>query len=632
MKRLFIEETSKFNPRIGKKHKPVPINATIGADTVFEVKTEEFVLPKKSKTINIFLLGAILLFFSLVFGAKSFVLQIIQGDRNFELSGNNRLRKVSIQPERGVIYDRTGNIIVRNKPSFSIEMNLDVCSQGKSNPQACVLIAQRINDFVKLDLSALQTEINSLKSAIILASGLTKDDLLKLEANISDFPGVSIVTTAQRNYLYADAFAHVIGYVGLGDTLYPTIVGKTGIEQYYDNYLAGISGSQLVQVNSSGTFLKPLSEEKAIAGKDITLYIDLPLQQKAYELLKKAVEDKKAAAGSIVATDPQTGGVLALVSYPSFDPNKLSLGISAQELNMLNNDPTFPFFNRAISAAYPPGSTFKMMMASAALSEKIITEHTLINDPGYIQIGSYTFRNWKADGHGEVDVRKALQVSNDTFFYTIGGGYDSIGGLGIEKISRWANAFGYSKETGIDINGEDSGYIPDSKSRQWYLGDTYITSIGQGDDLATLLQVNNVTQYFANGGKVLKPQIVKQIFGEKEYTPQVMNADLVSKDVYTIVREGMNMAVSPGGTGYPFFDFPAKHKEMKVAGKTGTSEYINSKGELKTHALFTVFGPYDDKNAASISLTVFLEAGGSGADDAAPIARELMDVWFTETH
>jgi len=224
---------------------------------------------------------------------------------------------------------------------------------------------------------------------------------------------------------------------------------------------------------------------------------------------------------------------------------------------------------------------------------------------------------------------KALQVSNDTYFYTIGGGHNNIGGLGIQKLAEWANKFGYGKLTGIDLNGELPGNMPDGTARAWYLGDTFITTIGQGDVLSTPLQVNNVTSYFANGGYLYEPKVVESIDGISGNKPKIINEKLTNYEIYDLVREGMAAVAAPGGTAYPLFDFPQKHSGVVLAAKTGTSEFTNPQGEDKTHAWLTVFGPYNEgKYDSTIALTIFLESGGAGSDDATPIARELMDIWF----
>ena len=629
MNKVFFDEIKRFTPKGRRVNKHIDL-AVLVSEPVIEPKDRSFSIPDRIKTSNSAFLGLLVLTVFLFFTAKAFVYQVIESETYATLAEQNAVREQLMQPERGVIYDRNGEYIVRNKPAFSIDLSTNLCSFGYKNFDYCYSIVNKIGEVVKLDKERINKELAERKPDIILTTGLTKDRLLPIEANIRKFPGVSIVTAPQRDYLYGDAFAHLIGYVGIGGKEYPTIEGKMGVEQSYDQYLAGNFGMKVLEVDSAGNPLKTISGKDPYPGSNVILYVDLDLQKKAYEALRKKVDSGEATAGVVVAQDPQTGGILTLVSYPSFDPNTLTSGITSAEFKKLSNDTGYPFFNRALSAAYPPGSTFKMVVASAALSEEVVTDSLLINDTGYISVGSFIFRNWKAGGHGEVDLRRALQVSNDVYFYTIGGGYGGVKGLGIGKLSEWGKKFGIGSTAGIDLQGEVSGYMPDGISREWYLGDTYITSIGQGDVLATPLQTNNITSYFANGGYLMKPKVVKTIEGTEEPDTEIIAQNLTDKKTYDTVREGLNLAVSPGGTGYPVFDFPLKHGGIKLAGKTGTSEYINSKGEESTHAWFTVFGPYEEgEYDATIALTVFLEGGGSGADDAAPIAAELLDVWFS---
>jgi len=585
-------------------------------------KSSETELSSDEKNWRGIFLILIVLIVVLVFAAKSFDLQVIKGQDNLTLAEGNRVRIVNERAERGLILDRNGEVLVRNKPAFSVELTADFCLLNGN----CL---SEVNEFLalvplKADIERITKDLEAKKPNIVIASGLTKEDLLTVETHLQNFPNISVVTDPERDYLYSDAFAHLIGYVGFGDTLYPTVEGKAGVEQEYDAVLKGISGGEVVQVDSSGRRVAVLSEKNPIPGSEVELYVDKGLQLKAYELLKARVESKKATAGVVVAQDPKTGGILALVSYPAFDPNKLSTGLSQAEFNALVSNPGFPFFNRAISGSYPPGSTFKMIMAAAVLAEKIVDEYYQINDGGFIQVGSYIFRNWNTAGHGLVDLRRALQVSNDTYFYTVGGGYGGVKGLGIGKIAEWAKKFGFGSKTGIDLPNEVAGFMPDGTERDWYLGDTYIASIGQSDILSTPLQLNNVTTYYANGGFLFEPQVVKSIDGSQPDT-EVISQNLIDSHIYDVVREGMKMSVEPGGTAYPLFDFAARHNGVELAGKTGTSEF-GEVGNESTHAWFTVFGPYNGQ--AEIALTVFLEEGGGGSDDAAPIAKELLDYWF----
>ncbi len=576
-----------------------------------------------------------------VFIGRAVNIQISHRDKYLSLANRNRIREFSILPSRGVIFDKNGEVIVRNKPSFSIEINTLICGRG-DDLSICSRVIDEAGEYVTLkDPQRIYNELDHKKTNIILATGVSKEEILVLEANMSDLIGVSIETAPTRDYLYGAAFSHLIGYVGLGgEEGGPFIVGKTGVEERYDDQLSGTEGVKIVQVDSAGTSYRLITTQEPLPGKDITLSVDIGLQDKAYELLEKEVNDpkKEATGGAIVAQDPIDGSVLALVSYPSFDPNLMSSGISTDELAALNQNPGKPFFNRAIAAAYPPGSTFKLITASAILMEKIAGIYDTIVDKGFIQIGPYIYRNWDTGGAGTVNLIRALQVSNDTYFYIMGGGYGGIGGLGIQKLHDWALKYGYGKLTGIDIDGEIPGFIPDGTQRDWYQGDDYISSIGQGDLLTTPLQINNMMTYFANGGRLFRPQVVKNIDGVGDIKPVILAENLIDESYYDAIRKGIHGVVNPGGTAYPVYGFPVKHG-IELAGKTGTSEYVNAKGEEKTHAIFTIFGPYfdDEHRQANMSsnsdrpvvMTVFLEGGGGGSQDAAPIANELLEYWFS---
>jgi penicillin-binding protein 2 len=571
------------------------------------------------------LLIGIVLFVSLTFLARAYKLQLVEGEDNLVLAEGNRVRVISSQAERGLILDRDGEILVRNQPAFDLAINTEVCLVRDNCLGELDLFLNEID--IEIDRERIERDIEKGKPNIVVVPNLGKEDLITIESQLGEFPNIYIAVSPKRDYIYGNVFAHLIGYVGFGDTLYPTVEGKTGVEENRDGSIKGVSGGEIIQVDSAGQRINVLSEKKTVPGKDVQLYADKELQILAYDLLQQKVESGEAVAGAVVAQDPQTGGILALVSYPAFDPEQLSSGITASQFKELTEDPGFPFFNRAISAAYPPASTFKMVMASAILMENIVGEHYQIMDNGFIQVGSYIFRNWNTSGHGLVDLRRALQVSNDTYFYTVGGGYGGVKGLGIEKIAKWAKKFGFGLKSGIDLVGETAGFMPDGTHRDWYLGDTYIASIGQSDILATPLQVNNVTSYFANGGFLYKPKVVKSVDGVESDT-EVISQNLVDSHTYDVVREGLNLSVEPGGTGYPVFDFPQRHDGMELAGKTGTAEFGAVDNE-DTHAWFTIFGPYGEE-PAEISITVFLEEGGSGSSDAAPIAKELLDYWFSK--
>jgi penicillin-binding protein 2 len=318
-----------------------------------------------------------------------------------------------------------------------------------------------------------------------------------------------------------------------------------------------------------------------------------------------------------VVQDVKNGEILALVSWPSFDPTPFATGISESEYQKLLTDPRRPLFNRAISASFPPGSTFKLVTATAALEEKVITPSTLIDDKGFIAVGSFIFKGWAPEGLGLVNLETAIAKSSDIYFYTVGGGYGSQRGVGVEKLADWARRLGLGAETGIDLVGEVSGLVPDeewklaARGEPWYIGNTYHMSIGQGDVLVTPLQLNNLVVAIANGGTLFKPFLVKDV------PPEILRADVASAETLDLVRQGMRAAASPGGTAYPVYDF-----KVAVAGKTGTSE---TGGKEKTHAWFTCFAPFE---SPEIAVTVFLEEGGEGSHDTAPVARQILENYF----
>ena len=633
MRTALFNEINKFTPKRSKTHA-----------SKYDGPKSDHLLDERASLFQwhyvFFLCFVAVIYF--VFVGKAVSIQLSDRDKYLGLADRNRIREFSILPSRGVIYDRNGDVVARNKPSFSIEVNTLICGFG-SELSYCSKVIDDVSKYVDLDdEDRVYEDIEQRKTNIILATGVSKEEILVLEANISDLVGVSIETAPTRDYLYGPSFSHLVGYVGLGEEEdgAPIIVGKTGVEEKYDDQLSGVAGDKIVQVDSIGTSYRLITSKEPLPGKDITLNVDIGLQDTAYKLLEKEINDPKkdATGGVVVAQDPLDGSVLALVSYPSFDPNLMSSGISRSELATLSQSPSKPFFNRAISAAYPPGSIFKLVTASAILMEEVAGIYDTIIDEGFIQIGPYIYRNWNTGGEGQVNLIKALQVSNDTYFYIMGGGYGGIGGLGIERLQQWALNYGFNKLTGIDIGGEVQGFIPNGTHRDWYQGDDFISSIGQGDLLTTPLQINNMMTYFANGGYLYQPRVVRSIDGVGRVEPVILAEGLIEESYYDAIRKGIHAVVNPGGTAYPVYGFPAKFG-IQLAGKTGTAEFISPEGEEKTHALFSVFGPYYDseikqENMTSatdrpVVITVFLEGGGGGSQDAAPIANELLEYWFS---
>jgi len=425
-------------------------------------------------------------------------------------------------------------------------------------------------------------------------------------------------TAEGREYVYGEAMSQVLGYAGeiseeelkmceekddcqfgLGD-----VIGKMGIEKEYDSSLRGEDGGVLVEQDAEGERLREIGRKEPVNGRDLSLTLDWGLQRKAYELMAKE-------PGAVVASDPMTGEILALVSSPGFRPDKLEEFV---------NDKDLPMFNRAIGGEYPPGSVFKVVTAIGALEEGKVDEETEIEDTGEILIGAYRFGNWYYDQYGRkegrLEITRAIARSNDIFFYKLGEW------LGMMALSDWAKYFGLGSVTEIDLPGEANGLIPDPewkeefKGEQWYLGDTYISAIGQGDILTTPLQVNQMMSVIAGGSKWCQPHLLKT---DKDMCRRLD----ISQESLDLVTEGLKQVAETGGTAWPLFDFKVKGERIYVAGKTGTAEFGDPKE--RTHAWFTGFAPLEKPN---IVVTVLMEAAGEGSDKAAPIVKDLLSYWF----
>jgi len=369
-----------------------------------------------------------------------------------------------------------------------------------------------------------------------------------------------------------------------------------------------------------------ISEEAGRPGRDLVLAIDLDLQRQAERALKDELRAAGKKRGSVIVLEPQTGEVLALVSEPAFDANLFARGISSDELAKLQNDPERPLFPRAIAGTLPSGSTFKLAVASAALEEGIVTPNTTVLSTGGISIGKSFFPDWKAGGHGPTNVTKALAESVNTFFYAVGGGYDKIDGLGVDRIVSYARKFGLGAPLGLDLASEGSGFLPskqwkkEAKGESWYVGDTYHLAIGQGDITVTPLQIAVMTAVVANGGKLVQPHVVDALTssdgGRQTVAPKVLDPQVVSSKTINVVRQGMRQAVTQGSAralaGLP----------VAVAAKTGTAQWNNNK---PNHAWFTSFAPYNDPK---IVVTVAIEEGGEGSVTAAPVASRIIQWYF----
>lgn len=577
----------------------------------------------------------VILFVIVVLFCRVFFLTVIKGAYYRDVSKGNSIRSVVIQASRGRIFDRSGIALVNNVPSIDAVI---IPANIPRDTARIKEIANIVSEILKMDEAEIQTKLendvsNSL-NAILLKENITQDESLVLLEKNNIIPGVSIEKTAIRSYVDGSIFSHILGYEGKIEKkeldqkqgyLLTDYIGKQGIEKSYEQYLRGAHGADQVEVDSMGNIKREVGIINPKPGNDLVLSIDADLQKKLYDSLNDILEKTKTKTAAAVAINPQNGEVLAMVSIPSYDNNLFAQKISQIDYAKLTNDTDKPLFNRAISGEYPPGSTIKPAIATAALSEGTITPSTIISGlDGTLNIGSYSFGDWKT--HGPSDVRTAIAQSNDIFFYTIGGGYGNIEGLGMSRMKKWYNLYGLGESTGIDIGGESSGLIPseqwklDKIGEKWSVGNSYHAAIGQGYVTATPLQLANYVAAIANGGTLFKPHIVSQIKKNDGTSilvqPQIIRSDFVSADVLKVVQEGMRQVVTDG-TAQPLKDLP-----VEVAGKTGTAQFGTSN---QTHGWLVSFAPYTNPQ---IAMAVLVEGGGEGFTSALPVTKEVYEWYF----
>lgn len=596
-------------------------------------KIDNYFDSKKIKSLQaIFLVILLALFGQLMY------LQFMKGDYYSSISEKNYIRTTKVRSARGIIYDRNMTQIVYNTPVFDLVIvpaDFLKDREGIEAKKKKLAVLLEISD-AQLAAKLKETDPTSYESYII-GENIEKEKALVLDEKIKDMAGVKLENSAIRKYTDGQNFSSIIGYSGRinqkeladnPDYLLTDVIGKDGLEYSYESYLRGTYGISEVEVDSLGKVNRSLQKQDPVAGDNLVLNVDAELQKRLYKDVEEmAIKKAGSTGGSVVAINPQNGAVLALVSYPSYDNNAFEGGISAEEYSKLLNDASKPLFNRPIAAEYPPGSTFKPMMAAAALQEHIISPTREISDSGSINVGGWTFIDWKA--HGQVDMIKAIAQSCNVYFYTVGGGYGDIQGLGEDRIKKYANLFGMGNLTGIDLPGEKPGLIPDEvwkrkvKNEPWYIGDTYHMSIGQGDVLATPLQIANYTAAIANGGTLYKPQVVDKIIDSNgsmvnDIEKEVLAKDFISPDNMKWVQKGMLENVLTG-SGRALSTLP-----VQAAGKTGTAQYA---GNTKTHAWYVVYAPYDNPE---IVMAIMLEGGGEGHDASVPIAKDVLGWYFGE--
>lgn len=563
-------------------------------------------------------------------------LQIIEHHTYSTLSNKNQVTLLPIAPNRGLIYDRHGVLIAQNIPVFSLVVTpdkVDDLKQTITNLQKLIDITpDNIDDFYK------QVKQHRRFETVPLKIKLTDTEVARFYVNEYQFPGVQIKAQLIRYYPLGASFANVIGYVGrinekelrrINQANYAqtNFIGKLGIEAEYEKQLHGKVGYQQVETDATGRTVRVLKRIPPIPGDDLYLSVDSRLQIAS----ANALGDNN---GAVIVIKPATGEVLAMVSKPNYDPNSFVQGMSTKQYAALSKGVGHPLFNRALRGQYPFGSTIKPFVALAALASDTINVNFSISDPGHFSLPNtqHVYRDWKWSGHGNVDVIKAIAVSCDTFFYTIGVK------MGINNIDNILTAFGFGQLTGVDLGEELSGLVPTPAWKKqvhhqsWYTGDTVISAIGQGYMLATPLQLANATAIMAMRGHGLKPHFLMKWSDAKgqvhDNTPVALPVVKAPKKDWDIVIKGMHAVMSPGGTGMVSFG----RTPYTVAGKSGTAQVYSTQGlgeranlpkNLRDNSLFIAFAPVDNPQ---IAVAVLVEH----SKDAEKVARKVFDAYFHE--
>ena len=571
------------------------------------------------------------------------VLQVFEYEHFDSLSNRNRVDIAPLPPQRGLIYDRNGVILAENIPTFSLELIPEKVSDlDDTLNELAVIFAMTADEVLEI-----KQRVNQQRGfhQIIVKQRLTEQEVAKFSVNRHHFIGVDIVGRLIRHYPQGALFAHTVGYVGrinvreqqridarnYKGTLH---IGKTGVEKFYEDLLHGQVGYQKVETNVQGRIIRELHSVAPVSGNDLYLHLDINLQRIAAEALG-------TFNGAIVALDPKTGGVLAMVSKPDFDPNEFVSGISIKKYAVLRDSIDRPLFDRALRGHYPPGSTLKPFVALAGLETGVVTEHSKTFCPGWYTLPGkdHRYRCWKKHGHGKVDLLKAVSQSCDVYFY------DLANTLGIDRIHSFLDLFGFGHRTGIDIPSESRGLSPsaqwkhNTRNLAWYPGETLISGIGQGFNQTTPIQLAHATATLAMRGVNITPQVVRAIKHAGQSELQLIASKTKealpmqsSRNWEKVINAMVEVIHGKRGTARHV----GKDMPFKIAGKTGTAQVFGIKQDeeydadtidkrLHDHALFIAFVPADDPEFV---VAVVVENGGGGSKTAAPIARKMIKQFF----
>ena len=592
----------------------------------------KFIFKKRLYILSIF----ILIIISIIV-IKFFYVQIIKHNYFEKKSNNNSVKVIPIPPARGIIFDRNKRILAENKITHNIEI-------APSKEIDIEKIIKEISPFIsitKKDIAQYQRIIknNYFSSTVPIKTNLTSQEVAKFLSHKYLFNNISLKTRLKRYYQHHELTSHVVGYINRINqndlreltktnrlSLYKGSdhIGKKGIEQKYEYLIHGVPGYEKIEVDAAGNIIRTIERKEPIHGQDIQLSIDIELQ-------KKAVDAFGGRKGALIALSPQNGEILAYVSQPFFNPNLFVNGIDHKNWNILNTNKARPLLDRVIKGLYPPGSTIKPFVAIAGLENNLRVPPFQITDPGFFTMPnqSKTFRNWKRDGHGQVDMIKAIAVSSDTFFYGLGLE------LGLDKMNQTLKAYGFGHKTGVDILGEKKGLLANeewkkkNKKGKWYAGETVITAIGQGFTLVTPIQLANATAKIAlpDNTNYVSPHLLLNSNQLKQRNDNLYTPPPSKKNTIRYIKEGMEAVTDSGGTA-AFL----KNASYKIAAKTGTAQVFGLAGgeyveedlpdHLKDHALFIAYAP---AKKPELVVAVIVENGGSGGSAAGPIAKKVFD-------
>ena len=553
-------------------------------------------------------------------------LQIYEGDYYARLAEGNRIRIIPTMAPRGTFFDRNGELLVQNRPGFAVSL---MPVMTKIDP----VVISRLSELLKVPVEEINKKIEAHTGfdPIRIKADVTPDIVTIIEEQKNNYPGVIIEVQPIRDYMNKEEAAHTYGYVSeindmelekKKDEGYKSgdIIGKFGLEKIYDKELRGENGGQQVEVDVTGKPVQIIGNKPPTPGDDLYLTIDKNLQTAAEKAVDEQLKLIHANAAAVVCMNPQTGEILAMVSRPAFDPNLFAHGISSKDWNKLNNNPYHPMDNKAITGEYPPGSTFKIITGTAALTEGVVTPSELIMDSGHHWI--IPKGNAEGEALGLINFQQAMAHSDNVYFYEMGNR------LGIDRLEKYARMFGLGKITGIDLPYESDGLVANRRYKEknfedgdWYLSETFDAAIGQGFNLVTPLQAAMVMGEIAADGKRYKPHLVNRIVGPdgktvREFKPELLGTlDVPAEDIQ-LVQTGLHEVTKYGTAAGIFRGFP-----IEIAGKTGTAE--NPHG--RDHGWFVAYGPFANPD---IVVAVIVEQGGFGSQSAVPIGRKILEAWF----